>query len=135
MPRSATQIIKTDRTGLWFHQGKGIVHHELKGFVQGKEYRDLLSRGLDELKKQKASKWLSDHREYQVVAPEDAQWSQDTWAPAAIAAGFKHWAIVMPEDAIGQSNMKRFADFYASKGVTVETFTTPESALAWLEKR
>lgn len=129
------EILQTAKTSLWTYPEARIVHHEIRGFVKGDEYRNLLERGLDELKRMRGSKWLSDHRTYSAVNREDSAWSTNVWAPAAIEAGFRSWAIVVPASAIGQLSMKRFADFYAEQGLAVELLTTPEAGLEWLLNR
>ena len=49
------------------------------------------------------------------------------------AAGWKYWAIVMPDKIVGKMNMKRFIEDYSEKGLTIDIFSDPDEALAWLE--
>ena len=58
----------------------------------------------------------------------------EVWSKRAIAAGWKYWAIVMPDAALGKANMRRFIREYADQGVTVQIFGSPEEALEWLKK-
>lgn len=52
-----------------------------------------------------------------------------------IAAGWRFWGVVMPENVLGQMNMKRWIATYAEKGVTVEAFTEPLSAMSCGEQQ
>jgi hypothetical protein len=50
-----------------------------------------------------------------------------------MAAGWKFWAIVMPDKKIGQMNMQSIIDLYKEKCVTIQIFDDPAEALKWLE--
>jgi hypothetical protein len=126
-------IIDSPFATLWYHPGPGIVHHQIKKFISGQAFRDLLLAGLDVLQKNRAQKWLSDDRFNAVLRPEDVDWSHQFWFPQTVQAGWKYWAIVQPEKVVGQVTMKGLASEYGRQGVTSKTFTDPESALRWLD--
>jgi hypothetical protein len=58
----------------------------------------------------------------------------NTWSPRVLKAGWKQWAVVLPQKVLGQMNMQRFIDMYKERGLEVRAFTDPAPALAWLEK-
>jgi hypothetical protein len=124
-----------ERASIWYYPEKKIIHHQIRAFVHGEEFRGILKNGLEAFKKYGACKWLSDDRGNSAVTTEDTEWATAEWAPKVIAAGWKYWAVVMPENVIGQMNIRRWIKMYADKGVTVQVFTTPGEALAWLERR
>lgn len=130
---AVTTLIDDERKSLFYHPGSKVVHHKMKTTLRGDEFRELLSAGASCLEENRATKWLSEDRDGGVVAPADYRWGDEVWAPRVIAAGFKLWAIVVPEDAVGNLQMRRFAEEYRKRGVTVEVFTNVESALGWLE--
>jgi hypothetical protein len=82
----------------------------------------------------RACKWLSDDRGNGPLKPEDAQWCLTSWSPRVIAAGWKFWAVVMPEKVMGPLNMRRWISTYADQGITVSAFADPVQAMTWLEK-
>jgi hypothetical protein len=82
-----------------------------------------------------AQKWLSDDRKNSVITEEDKKWTATEWRPKVIQAGWKYWAIVLPEKIVGQMSMKRIIEEYAKTGVTVSIFDDPEKALLWLESQ
>ena len=127
-------IIDNQDVTLYYHEETQIVHHELHKFIKGDTFREALLRGLDLIKNNGAKKWLSDDRQNGALTPADTDWAITVWSPQVIQAGWKYWAIVLPEVVVGQLNMKRFAKDYAQKGVTVELFTDPDAALKWLEE-
>jgi hypothetical protein len=128
-------LLDNDAATLTYHPTSKIVHHELKRFVRGDEFRQVLDLGLEEFRKHGATKWLSDDRKNGALTPADAEWATTDWAPRVIAAGWRSWAVVMPEKVAGQMNMRRWIDFYAEKGVTVRVFEEPDEGLAWLASR
>jgi hypothetical protein len=125
-------VIDNEAMSLWFHTDSKIVHHKMKRLLAIEEFKTLLSTGADYLEMYEATKWLSDDKNDTAISPEANEWGDKVWAPRVIKAGFKYWAVVMPNSAAGKLQMKRFIDEYRRRGVTVDMFDTPEDALAWL---
>jgi hypothetical protein len=132
---SKITIIDNEFAFLWFHPETKIVHHEIKKYVFGKHLREILDQGYEQMKKTGAQKWLSDDRKNNALSPEDGEWAQNDWSPRVIKAGWKYWAIVLPEKVMGQMNMRLFIDSYTKVGVTVQIFSNPDEALKWLERQ
>jgi hypothetical protein len=131
----AELIIDTEAVVLRYHPQSKIVHHEFRRFVHGAEFRNVLEKGLEALRRNHASKWLSDDRGNGPLKPADAEWSLQDWSPRAMAAGWKYWAVVLPKKVLGQMNMKRFIDGSAEIGRIACGFTDPKLALKWLEEK
>jgi hypothetical protein len=131
--KDAEILIDTPAVSLQYHPHTKIVHHELHQFVHGDTFRNVLEKGLEIFRKRGAKKWLSDDRGNGPLKPSDAEWALNDWAPRVMAAGWKAWAVVMPEKVLGQMNMKRWIETYAAQGVTVQAFTDPDEAMTWLE--
>jgi hypothetical protein len=129
---SETIVFKNDSAVLKYHS-EGIIHHEFLTRMVGKEFRDILLKGLEQMKKSKATKWLSDDRKNTVLDEADMAWAQTEWFPLVSAAGWRFWAIVNPERAVGQMQMKSSAKQFQMMGnVEVRFFSDPVEALAWL---
>ena len=132
-PTGAPKIILDNAfMTLKYHPRGKIVHHEFHQPTSGAVFREVLTRGLEYFEKHRARKWLSDDRENGALHPDDAQWAIDEWSPRVIAAGWTHWAIVMPGAVLGKINMKRFIARYSDLGVDVQIFSGAEEALDWL---
>ena len=130
---SRETIIDTDYATLWYHPESKIVHHKWKRFIYGEEFHNVLNKGVEIFKEHGATKWLSDDRENSAIPTEDVDWAKNDWFPRVFAAGWKYWALVMPEKVVGQLNMKRFVEPYSEMGLTVQVFKDPEEAQKWLE--
>ncbi len=128
-------VLQTPNVSLYYHQDLRIVHHEIRRFVTGKDFQDLLNAGSALLRKNAARKWLSDDRGQWVLAKEDLDWSEAHWAPQVAKAGWKYWAIVRAEKVLAKVAMEQLVAKYAKLGVKAQFFTDPQDALAWLAKQ
>ncbi len=128
-------IIDNEYVTMWYYPDKKIVHHQFHKFLHGKPLRECLTTGAELFKKNKAQKWLSDDRNNSALPADDMEWAQSIWFPRVVQAGWKYWAIVLPEKIIGQLNMKRLIQQYSEAGVTAKIFDIPEEAMKWLEKQ
>ncbi len=126
-------IVDNEFVLLRYHPKTKIVHHEFRRFVHGPALRETLEQGLAALKLGGACRWLSDDRRNGPVTPSDGEWGLKDWGPRAIAAGWKYWAVVLPDKVLGQMNMKRWMETYTQRGVAAQAFADPETAMAWLE--
>ncbi|MFZ5440293.1 MAG: hypothetical protein ACOZQL_09810 [Myxococcota bacterium] len=124
-------ILDTD-SAILRHHSDGIIHHEFKKRVTGKAFREVLEEGLAQMIRTRATKWLSDDRRHTVLDDEDEKWARAEWFPKVVAAGWKYWAVVNPEKAVGQMQTARHAKFFELGGIKVATFATPEQAFEWL---
>jgi hypothetical protein len=128
-------IEQTDFATLWFHPEKKIVHHETHKFTHGEAFRAFLLKGTETMKKNGATKWLSDDRKNPVLKTEDMEWGQTNWFPQTLQAGWKYWAIVQPESAITKMNMDKLIKDYGQAGIIAKYFSDPDEAMKWLEEQ
>ena len=128
-------IFDTDYVTIWVYPQKRVIHHQFKKYTYGDKLREVLLKGLETLEKYKCYKWLSDDRVNSALPQIDKDWSIKTWGPMTAKAGWKHWALILPEKQIGKMYMRAVVEAYASLGVNVELFSNPEAGLAWLEKQ
>lgn len=132
---SAITIIDNDFATLWYHPDKKIVHHQFHKFIFGQAFRDVLTRGAEIFEQYGARKWLSDDTNNGALPKDDSEWALGVWQPRVMKAGWKYWAIVMPEKVIGQMNMRRWAKTYSEQGIEVEMFSDPDEAMRWLASK
>lgn len=130
---SAITVIDNEHATLWFHPESGVVHHRFKKPVRGNDFRNVLNQGYELLRENAATKWLSDDRANSALTSEDRAWTQNDWFPRVRAIGWQYWAIVLPQNIIGNLDMKAYIDRTAEDGVDVQLFSDPEQALRWLE--
>jgi hypothetical protein len=124
-------VLENEFVCLWYHPEERIVHHQFRKFIWGEQFREALNEGLRVFEHEGATKWLSDDRENSALSKDDTEWSMSDWFPRVAKAGWKHWAIVLPQNVIGQMNMTRISAAYSARGVTVRVFDEPGAALDW----
>jgi hypothetical protein len=125
-------IIQKGRMSLFFHPLEKIVHHQMHQYPGLELLQEVLMRGMELLKETGATKWLSDDRNGGAVPKSHHEWGDKVWAPQAIDAGWRHWALVLPNDLLHTANMQKLVRLYTSQGVTVQTFSDPDEAFRWL---
>lgn len=133
-PTASTVVTVLDTPSfiMWYHPDTKIVHHQIRRFSFGKEFRDFLLTGTELIRKHKATKWLSDDHSNTALAKEDLEWAQTNWTPQTIQAGWKHWAIVQPEKVLGKMAMDRVVKDYQLAGINARFFTDVDEAMKWL---
>ncbi len=127
------EIFKNEQISVYYLLEEKIIYHVMHGQVEGQPFRDALLAATDVLMKNKASKWLSDDRLNPALKQADQKWILEVWQPKVLKAGWKYWAIILPEDAVGKLRMSVMATQYAKLGVKVNAFSSPEEGLTWLK--
>lgn len=125
-------VITNQYVELYYHEETKIIHHIYHPGVGGDYLKEELTTGTDWLIEKGAIKWLSDNSAIEGVTDEEAAWINTEWLPRTIAAGWKFWALVVPNDVMGRMNMVQFVSEFAQQGVLVRVFTESDAAMAWL---
>ena len=125
-------ILDNEYLSLVYYPETKIVQHTFHQVVQGPVFREALNTGLEVIKEYNAHKWLSDDRQNDALPEADVQWAKTDWFPRVLAAGWQHWALVMPPRAVAMLNLKAFIDTYRPFGLHVMVFGKPELAMTWL---
>jgi hypothetical protein len=126
------KVLDTNQATVWYHPEGGIVHHFFKRPTRDAAFRQVLEVGLEQMIEHGATKWLSDERNNSALTPEDSQWIIDEWVPRALEAGWRHWAIVLPDYVVGKMDMALYIATRRQMGTNVYVFTDPAEALEWL---
>lgn len=133
---ASRQIIHDNEfISVYYYPDKKIIHHEFHKRASGEPLQKAFTAGAELMERTRCQKWLSDDRKNSLYAEEDRNWSAKNFRPRIIGAGMKFWAILLPEKAIGQLNMKAVVADYAEKGVTIQIFDDDEEAMTWLESQ
>lgn len=128
-------VVDNEFVSVWVYPEKGIIRHKFHKFIFGDKFRDGLMDAADAFEKYHCVKWLSDDRNNSAILPEDTEWAQNHWEPRIMKAGWKYWALILPEKVVGQMNMNRLVKRYSDLGVNVKVFSEPTEAMHWLERQ
>lgn len=119
---------------LYFHEGESIVHHVFKEEIDSQSFPEVLNKGTEVLKQNKATKWLADNRRQQnVLSDEDNKWATTVWFPETKAYGWKYWAIVVPDSMVNRADLVRYVEYYYEQGIVTRVFSDEMIALEWLK--
>lgn len=115
---------------------KSLIYHTIHQPMshQLAIFKEALSAGTDALEKYKARKWLSDDRKNDKLTQEGNDWAFNEWQPRTIKAGWKFWAVVVPEDLAAAGTLMPAIEFLYGLGLRMMVFTNVDEALDWLDK-
>ena|SRR6266849_4267375 len=108
------------------------VHSEWKAFANSKEYRAALMKGLEAIRENHATRYLTDTRKTRVIVHEDQAWVTDTWTPLATAAGLKRVAVVLADAGLGKVTVEETVHMVDRPDLEVRTFDSVAAAQRWL---
>ena len=128
-------LIDNDVATLWYYPDSRIIHHRLKKFIYGDKLKNLLETGAEYFEKKGCKKRLSDDRNSSALRKVDLDWGEKHWKERIVKAGWKYWAIMMPDLEVGKLTMKSLINLYSELGVTVELFDDVKLAYKWLTEQ
>lgn len=117
---------------LYLYPEAGAVHSVIKRYLEGDAFKNLMTRGADLFIERGCTKWLSDDRGIDAFRPEDLAWAGENWQGRLRAAGWRHWAMILPDKVVGRVVAKKVAVRFIDAGLDVRTFEDEASALEWL---
>jgi len=127
-------IISNDYVTLVYEPDLKTIYHTFHQHISGQVFYEALDAGLQALEYHGARKWLSDDRQNTGIDPEDMEWAMFDWGPRAAAAGWKYWALVVPENFQGRVDMSSIVQKYYDLGVEIRVFISLEEAERWLSQ-
>lgn len=132
---STATVLSNQYYDLLFHQDTKIVHHIYKPAMSSDQLIELLSAGTDLMEEYGATKWVSDNRLLVNTFSDDvAQWVNDVWLPRTVKAGWKYWAMVVPNSVIGRADHVKYVESFHDTGIWVTVHTDVEPAMKWIER-
>lgn len=127
------KLIENEYATLVCYPKEKIVCHTFHQFINGNAFREVMSKGADAFVQNRCTKWLSEDGDNPELKKEDVDWGEKFWEKRILAAGWKYWALVMPENKIGQLTLRAIMQRYQEMGVTIQIFKNHNDALNWLE--
>lgn len=127
-------VIDNDNITVWGDTERQMVAHCFHRPTTGAAFREALLAGVELLRRHGYRKWLSDDRRNLNFPKEDIRWIFEIWRGLAVAAGWRYWALVPPEDMVGQMDMQMLIDDFGQSGVIVKVFSDPDLGAQWLQR-
>ena len=127
-------IIDNEYVTMKFLEDQKTIYHVVHQPISGQPLRDMLTTGLAALKKYGVSKWLGDDRKNGPMSDEDRAWGDENISNRVVEAGWKYWALVVPEQLAAAGRMAPIIEANFDRGLRMMVFTTPEKAFEWLAR-
>lgn len=109
-----------------------VVHQPMSG--QLPMFKEALNAGTAALQQYHVHKWLSDDRQNDALTPEGNAWSFSDWQPRTLQAGWKYWALVVPQTLAAAGTLTPVVEQLFELGLRMMVFTNVEEAVVWLNK-
>jgi len=126
-------LMENEYMTLAYLDDKRIIHHTIHKPVGGQPLRDVLNMGTATLAEKKACKWLSDDRKNGPLSEEDREWGFNDWNRRTIDAGWKYWALGVPQAVVDAGTMIPTMEALFKMGLRMMVFADLDEAFEWLD--
>ncbi|RYZ02088.1 MAG: hypothetical protein EOO73_33265 [Myxococcales bacterium] len=103
------------------------------GFLKGDEYRGRMERVLELVSRHGVDRVLADVSRIRSLIAEDRDWTNEVWAPRAVAAGMRAMAVVLPSNVFAQLGVTRVVEKLGDVQMSTAQFDDALDAQRWLE--
>lgn len=109
-----------------------VIHHTIHKPISNPDLTKAMETGLKAMQQHGASKWLSDDRLNGPIDLTDME-TPIAWGKRMVAAGWRFWANVVPEELVAASTLIPFMEQYHEIGLRMMVFTNVDDAFEWLK--
>ncbi len=113
---------------------KKTIYHTVHQPISGQQLRDALLVGFQALQDYGCHKWLSDDRKNGPMSDEDREWGEINLNRRSLEAGWKYWALVVPEMLVAAGSMAPTIEAMHGLGLRMMVFSNVEEAFKWLDE-
>lgn len=96
------------------------------------EFRMAMNKTIDAIRDHQTGRIVSDTRNLGAISPENQEWSNNDWAPRAIAVGYQKIAIVLPADVFGQISVEDIMNKVGD--LSFHYFNSMEEGIKWISQ-
>jgi hypothetical protein len=127
-------IVDNQYITIKFLSDKKTIYHTVHQPISGQNLRHALITGFNALQQYGVSKWLSDDRKNGPMSDEDREWGAVNINQRSIEAGWKYWALVVPEEVVAAGSMAPTIEAMFNVGLRMMVFSEVEEAFDWLDR-
>ena len=125
-------IVDNEFITLRYLPDKKIIYHTVHKPIESRLFMAAWDAGSEVLRKNGACKWLSDDRKIGPFGDELVAGRKE-WGAGLIAAGWKYWANVVPEETAAARKLVPVVDTLFDLGLHMMVSTNLDEAFQWLE--
>ena len=108
------------------------IHSEWRGFANSVEFRAGVMKGVQAIRENHATGYVSDTRKVKVIVHEDQRWANEIVVPLMVDAGLKRMAVVIAQQGLGKLTVEDTIRMVDSRELLVRTFKSVPEAMAWV---
>jgi hypothetical protein len=115
----------------------GLHHHvysEWHAFASSVELRRGLLTGIQAIRDNHATGYVSDARKVKVIVHADQQWIKEKWMPLAQEAGLKRLAFVTAPTGLGKVSIEDVSGLVDHNELQSRTFDSMAAARQWVSE-
>ena len=125
-------VVNNEYITIRYLPDKKIIYHTIHKPIGPQLLIEAMDAGEVVMRQNGACKWLSDDRKNGPLSPELIPTSKN-WGADMVAAGWKYWADVVPNDIVAAGTLRPLIDTLFELGLRMMVFTNVEDAFQWLE--
>jgi hypothetical protein len=129
-----TLILDNEYITISYLPDKNTIYHTVHKPISGQPLREALLTGFQALQDLGCCKWLSDDRKNGPMSDEDREWGEININRRSLEAGWKYWALVVPEALLAAGSMAPTIEAMHTLGLRMMVFTTVEDGFRWLDQ-
>ncbi|MHB8613888.1 MAG: hypothetical protein ACYDAL_15920 [Candidatus Dormibacteraceae bacterium] len=115
----------------------GLHHHvysEWRAFASSVELRRGLLAGIQAIRDNHATAYVSDARKVKVIVHADQQWIKEKWVPLAQQAGLNRLAFVTAPTGLGKATIEDVSALVDHHELQSRTFDSMAAARTWVSE-
>lgn len=129
-------VVDTEVFTAWCFPTKRLIHHQFHRYCYGEIFRANLIKATEAFEQYNCFKWLADDRGFTgALHPDDWEWGAVHFTPRAIKAGWKYYAMVLPDKVIAAMRQSQLVEHFAALGVKTRMFTKLAEAQEWIDSK
>lgn len=134
--RNEIKIVDNEFYTAWVIPEYRMISHVWHKHCKGDTWRNNITSAADAFEKHNCIRWLSDDRRFLgTLDPEDWKWGDIHFSARCQAAGWKYFAMVLPESGMAKISIRAVCNAFASHGVETEAFTDYAKAFSWIIRK
>ena len=110
------------------------MYSEWHAFANSVELRSGLLRGIQAIRDNSATAYVSDARKIKVIVHADQEWIKDTWMPLAQQAGLRRLAFVTALTGLGRLTIEDVSGLVNHRELQSSTFDSMAAARQWVSE-
>ena len=111
------------------------IYHVIHKPIPDQPFRDALDAGTKALKQYEIHKWFSDDRSNGPLSTTFLEWSAKDWQPRTIAAGWKYWANIVPQQLVAAGTLNPVMEAVFAMGLVLQVFSNENEGWEWIDSK